>query len=104
MPNYMQQIIEQYKPNNNTLIDKTKYLAILKAKNLNINKTTWPHLILVAKRIAKVKGRIKTPITSNTGIINFKIPVIPKGRKWLNILIILFTAHNTQPKITNKKA
>jgi hypothetical protein len=35
----------------------------------------------VAKRIAKVKGRINTPINSKTGMNNFKIPSIPKGKK-----------------------
>ena len=60
--------------------------------------------MFVARRIANVKGRIKTPTISKTGITNFKIPWIPIGKKCLNILNKLFLTHNNQPINTNKNA
>jgi hypothetical protein len=60
-----------------------------------MNKTTWPHLILVANRTAKVKGRITTPMISKTGIKTFNKPEIPIGKKCLIIIITLFLIHNT---------
>ena len=71
----------KYSPNKSIEIDKTKKFLKLNAKNLNINKTTCPHLIFVAKRIAKVIGRIKTPIISKIGINIFSKPSIPIGKK-----------------------
>lgn len=83
----------KYKPNNNKEIEITKKLFKLKAKNLNIKRTTCPQLIFVAKRIAKVIGRIKTPIISKIGIKIFNSPSIPLGKKWLIIIILLFITH-----------
>ena len=80
----------KYKPNSRIEIESTKKFLILKAKNLNISKTTCPHLMLVARRIAKVIGRITTPIISKIGINNLSKPSIPEGKKCLIIIRILF--------------
>lgn len=75
----------------------------MKAKYLNIKRTTWPQLILVAKRTAKVKGRIKTPIISNKGMKIFNNPSIPSGKKCLIIKTTLLTIHKTHLNKTKNK-
>lgn len=87
----------KYSPKRSKEIDNTKKFLILKAKNLNISKTTCPHLMFVAKRIAKVMGRMITPMISSKGINSFNNPSIPEGKKCLIIIVRLFvlqTNHN----------